>query len=167
MTEPKSEDRMAQPYMGMRTRIPMQELGVVIPQYIGEVFAFLGKQGVAPVHAPFVRYHVINMPEMLDIEVGIPVASPLPDEDRIHGGVLPAGRYASLVYTGIENGIQANAALMEWGARHGLVWDSRETKDGEAFGSRFESFLTDPEKQPDQGKWETEVAIRLAESQEK
>ena len=167
MTEPKIEDRKVQPYMGIRTRVPMQELDVVIPQCIGEVFAFLGKQGVAPVHAPFVRYHVIKMMEMLDIEVGIPVASALPDEGRIHGGVLPAGRYASLIYTGIDNGIQANAALLDWGARNGLVWDRWETKDGDAFGSRLESFLTRPDEEPDQGKWETEVAIRLADSQAK
>src|SRR5260370_36746734 len=104
MTEPKIEDRKVQPYMGIRTRVPMQELDVVIPQFIGEVFALLGKQGVAPVHAPFVRYHVINMPEMLDIEMGIPVASALPDEDRINGGVLPPGGYVSLIFTGLYNG---------------------------------------------------------------
>jgi effector-binding domain-containing protein len=127
MTEPKIEDRKVQPYMGIRTRVPMQELDVVIPQCIGEVFALLGKQGVAPVHAPFVRYHVINMPEMLDIEIGIPVASALPDEGRIHGGVLPAGRYASLIYTGIDNGRQANAALLDWcgtGGRRRMVMRS-------------------------------------------
>ena len=129
LTEPKIEDRKAQPYMGIRTRVALQELDVVIPQGIGEVFAFLGKQGVAQVHAPFVRYHVINMPQMLDIEVGIPVASALPDEGRIHGGVLPAGRYASLIYTGIDYGIQANAALLEWGARNGLAWERWETKE--------------------------------------
>jgi effector-binding domain-containing protein len=165
MTEPKIEDRKAQPYMGIRTKIAMQELDVVIPQYIGEVLAFLGRQGVAAVHAPFARYHVINMPQMLDIEVGIPVASALPDEGRIHGDVLPAGRYASLVYTGIDHGIQANAALLGWGAHNGLIWDSWETKEGDAFGSRLESFLTRPDEEADRGKWETEIAIRLADRQ--
>jgi len=47
------------------------------------------------------------------------------------------------------------------------VWDRWETKDGDAFGSRLESFLTRPDEEPDQGKWETEVAIRLADSQAK
>src|SRR5260370_36301847 len=134
MTEPKIEDRKVQPYMGIRTRVPMQELDVVIPQCIGEVFALLGKQGVAPVHAPFVRYHVINMPEMLDIEIGIPVASALPDEGRIHGGVLPAGRYASLIYTGVDNGGQANAALLDLGTRNGTVWGRRGPKECDGFG---------------------------------
>jgi len=165
MTEPKLEDRKAQPYMGVRSRIAMQELDVAIPQGIGEMFAFLGKQGVAPVGAPFIRYYVINMPEMLEVEVGVPVASALPDEGRIHGGVLPAGRYASLIYTGIDHGIEANGALQDWGASKGLAWDKWETKEGTAFGSRLETFLTNPDEQPDRAKWETEVAIRLADTQ--
>ncbi|GHO58360.1 DNA gyrase inhibitor [Ktedonobacter robiniae] len=166
MTEPKIENRQAQPYMGIRTRVPMQKLDVAIPQGLGEIFAFLGKYGVGPVNAPFVRYHIINMPEMLDIEVGVPVANTLPDEGHIHGGVLPAGRYASLIYTGIDHGIQGNAALLEWGVSQGLVWDRWETKDGDAFGSRLEIFLTNPGEEPDREKWETEVAIRLADTQE-
>jgi hypothetical protein len=33
---------------------------------------------------------------------------------------------------------------------------------GKAFGARLMSLLTDPSEEPDQAKWETEVAIRLA-----
>jgi effector-binding domain-containing protein len=163
ITEPKIEERKAQPYMGIRSRTSMYDLDKVIPEGIGEVFALLGKHGVGPVHAPFIRYYVINMPDMLEVEVGIPIANVLPDEGRIHAGELPAGHYASLVYTGIDNGIAANAALLDWGAQQGLVWDRRETPEGDAFGSRFEAFLTRPDEEPDRSKWETEVAIRLAD----
>ena len=34
---------------------------------------------------------------------------------------------------------------------------------GDAFGARLESFLTNPDEEPDRAKWETEVAIRLAD----
>jgi hypothetical protein len=34
---------------------------------------------------------------------------------------------------------------------------------GDAFGSRYESYLTDPGEEPDPARWQTEVAIRLAE----
>lgn len=167
MTEPQIEDRQIQPYMGIRARISMQELSIVIPEYLEELFAFLGKWGVEPVRAPFIRYHFIKMPELFDIEVGVPVANALVDEGRIQGRELPAGRYASLIYTGIDNGIQANAALLAWGTENNLVWDSQEAKDGETFGARLESFLTRPDEEQDRGKWETEVAIRLADSQAK
>ena len=61
-----------------------------------------------------------------------------------------------------ETRLEANYALLQWGAAKGLVWDKWETEKGDAFGSRFEAFLTNPDEEPDRTKWETEVAIRLA-----
>ena len=65
-------------------------------------------------------------------------------------------------YTGSDVGIEANAALLDWGAENGLVWDTWTAENGDEFGARLESFLTDPDKEPDPAKWETEVAIRVA-----
>jgi effector-binding domain-containing protein len=163
ITEPKLEDRSAQPYVAIRTQATMQELDTVIPQRLGEVFAWLGKQGIAPAGAPFIRYLVIDMDALLDSELGVPVAIALSGDGRISAGVLPAGRYAWLVYTRIDRGIEANAALLDWGAEKGLVWDTWAAENGDGFGARLESFLTDPNEEPDRAKWETEVAIRLAE----
>jgi len=165
ITEPKVEDRTEQHYMAIRTQVTMQELDTAIPQGLGEVFAWLARQGVAPSGAPFTRYLVIDMEALLDIEVGVPVATALSGDDRISAGDLPAGRYASLVYTGMDTGIKANWELLKWGAAKGLVWDTWKTEKGDAFGARLESFLTNPDEEPDRAKWETEVAIRLAEHQ--
>ncbi|HXT36332.1 MAG TPA: GyrI-like domain-containing protein [Chloroflexota bacterium] len=162
ISEPKLEDRAEQPYVGIRTQATMRELGTVIPQRLGEVFAWLGTQGVAPAGPPFIRYHVIDMAAKLDIELGVPVAGAVPGDDRVSAGTLPAGRYATLIYQDAGRGIEANAALLEWGARQGLAWDSWAAANGEGFGARYESFLTDPQVEPDPKKWETEVAIRLA-----
>ena len=161
--KPKIENRAEQPYVAVRTQATMQTLGTVIPQGIGEVFAWLGKQGAAPAGAPFIRYLVIDMEAQLDIEVGVPVANALSGDGRICAGVLPAGRYASLIYTGIDNGIEANAALLDWGTEQGLLWDTWEAENGDGFGARLESFLTNPDEEPDRTQWQTEVAIRLAE----
>ena len=163
ITAPRLEDRDEQRYVGIRTQATMQELGAVIPRLHGDVFAWLAQQGVAPAGAPFIRYHVINMASTLDIELGVPVARALSGDDRVAAGVLPAGRYAALVYTGVQNGIAANAALLDWGAAQGLVWDRWAAEGGDGFGARLESYLTDPGDEPDPAKWETEVAIRLAD----
>jgi effector-binding domain-containing protein len=167
ITEPKLENRSDQHYVAIRTQVTMQELGTgVIPQLHSEVFAWLGKQGVAPSGAPFMRYLVINMMEKLDIELGWPVARALSGTDRMDAGVLPAGRYASLVYIGPYEGdglIKANAALLDWGAEQGIVWDRWQDEHGDGFGARLESSLKDPGNEPDPAKWETEVAIRLAD----
>lgn len=165
ITEPKIEDRKEQPYVGIRSQVPWTEFGRVIPQSLGEVFAWLQKQGMAPDGAPFMRYYVVNMESKMDVELGVPVASALSGEDRVRPGVLPAGRYASLVYTGVGNGIEGNKALIDWGMERGLVWDRWDVENGDAFGARVEFYLTDPANEPDQEKWETEVAIRLADDQ--
>jgi effector-binding domain-containing protein len=165
ITEPKLEDRNAQHYMGIRAQVPWSEFKKVVPQFLGEVFAWLEKQGVAPAGPPFMRYYVINMESNMDIELGVPVASALSGDDRIRAGILPAGRYASLIYTGVSNGIKGNGALLDWGAQKGLVWDRWDVENGDAFASRVEFYLTDPAEEPHQAEWETEVAIRLADDQ--
>jgi hypothetical protein len=167
--EPKIEQRPTQPYVAIRTQVAMQELGTVIPQLHAEVYTWLRWQGVAPAGAPFIRYRVIDMMRQLDIELGVPVAHVLASEGRIGADVLPdvlpPGRYATLIYTDVAQGIEANAALLEWGAQQGLVWDSWPADNGEGWGARLESYLTDPQDEPDLTKWEQEVAIRLAEAQ--
>lgn len=163
ITAPKLEDRSEQPYVAIRTQATMDELGTVIPQLLGDVFAWLGKQGIASAGAPFIRYLVVDMAAKLDIEVGVPVAGGVPGDGRISAGVLPAGRYATLIYTDVRRGVEANAALLDWGAAQGLVWDSWAAENGDGFGARLESYLTDPDEEPDPAKWETEVAIRVAE----
>ena len=167
VTEPKLEERPAQPYVARRTQVTLQELGTVIPQLHSEVYAWLRQQGIAPAGAPFIRYRVINMMAELDIELGVPVASSVAGDERICADVLPAGRYATLIYTDVARGIEANAALLKWGAQQGLVWDMWTAENGDRWGARLESYLTDPQEEPDPTKWETAVAIRLADDQQR
>ncbi len=113
-TQPVVPYRGEQDCMGIRTQTPMRGLKAVIPQLLDEVFEWLGERGVDPVGPPIVRYHVIDMKGELDVEMGVPVAGAVPGDGRVAAGVLPAGRYASLVFTGVKNGVKANAALLEW-----------------------------------------------------
>jgi effector-binding domain-containing protein len=166
ITEPKLDDRKEQHYAGIRTQATLSEMGAgLIPQLLGEIFAWLGQQGITPAGAPFMRFHVINMESKLDIELGVPVASALSGNGHIQAGVLPAGRYASLVYTGIGNGFAGNKALIDWAKAKGIIWDRWDDENGDAFRSRYETYLTNPDDEPDPAKWETEVAIKLADNQ--
>jgi effector-binding domain-containing protein len=163
MTEPTLEDRGERHYVAIRTQVTMQELGATIPRLLGDVFAWLDRQDIPPGGAPLARYLVIDMVAELDIELGVPVASAVPGDGRVVAGVLPAGRYAALIYTGPQNGIAANAALQAWAAERGIAWQKRPTPKGEAWGARVESYLTDPAAEPDPERWETEVAYLVAE----
>jgi effector-binding domain-containing protein len=166
-TEPKIEERAEQHYAGIRTQVTMGELGSgIVPQLHAEVMDWLNQHGVSPAGAPILRYHVIDMAGKLDIEIGWPVAAPVAGNGRVNAGVLPAGRYASLIYTGAANGVAGNAALITWAKERGIVWDRWETPAGDAFRARVETEHTDPAEEPDMAKWQTEVAIKLADTQE-
>ncbi|MGI9147955.1 MAG: GyrI-like domain-containing protein [Chloroflexota bacterium] len=164
LSEPRIEDRQPQHYLAVRAQVTMQDLASAVELAFPEVFAYLAKQGVAPAGAPLIRDLVIDMARALDVAIGVPVAAAVDGAGRVSGGVLPAGRYATLVYTGDYSGlVDANAALLDWGARQGLVWDQSATDAGDAFGGRVEFYLSDPRLEPDSSKWQTEVAIRLAD----
>lgn len=164
-TEPKIEQREAQPYAGIRTQVSAGELDSgIIPQLHDEVMTWLKDRGIDPVGAPFMRYYVINMDGKLDIEMGWPIAERAEGDSRVNVDVIPAGRYASLVYTDINKGIEGNRMLIEWAKSNGFKWDRWDDPNGDAFRSRIEIFITDPDDEPDMAKWETEVAIKLADN---
>jgi effector-binding domain-containing protein len=161
-TEPKIENRSAQQYVGIRTQIPMHKMPEVIPQLIDETQTWLEKKGVSPTDAPLIRYYVIDMENELDIEIGFPVADVLAGDDRVSVSILPAGRYASLIYTDVTKGIEGNSVLIGWAKAQGIEWDAWDTEKGHAFRSRIEIFMDGPDDDPDPATWRTEVAIKIA-----
>jgi effector-binding domain-containing protein len=160
LTEPKILELEAQPYVAIKASVTMNDIAAVIPSLIPQMFAWLGARGVPPAGAPFTRFTVIDMERQLEIEVGIPVATPVPGDGRVHADVLPAGRYATLTHTGHPHGLMdAHAALQRWAADKGLRWQV----SGNTWGSRLEVYLTNPEEEPNQANWQTEVTYRLAD----
>ena len=130
ISKPKLEDRSEQHYVGIRTQVPSSQFKKIIP--LDELFGWLDKHGTQPAGAPFMRYHVINMAGKMDVEVGVPVATAAQGDGHIAAGVIPAGRYASLVYSGVT-GITGNKALIEWAAKNNIAWDRWDDQNGDAF----------------------------------
>lgn len=108
---------------------------------------------------------MIDMAGEMNIEVGMPVSAipenALSEGERVHPGRLPAGRYASLIYSG--SGLSGNKALIDWAKASGIAWDRWDDPKGDAFCSRYETYLTDPKVEPRKTKWQVEVAIKIAE----
>lgn len=163
ISEPRIEQRPAQPYMGIRVQTPFKGMYKVVGQLEKELTAWLKQRGFPASGTGLLRYHVIDMAGEMDIEVGIMVAEPLAGEGRVTTSVLPAGTYASLIYSG--SGLKGNKALLEWGQANGLRWDKWADPKGDAFGARYEAILTDPSVEPRKTKWQIELAIKLAENQ--
>jgi effector-binding domain-containing protein len=105
----------------------------------------------------------------MEIETAVPVAAPVTGDNRVIVDVLPAGRYATLIYTGPYEGdglMRATADLLAWAEKKGIVWDKWQVgTTGEGWKARVERYLTDPDEEPDPSKWETELAFKLADEQ--
>jgi effector-binding domain-containing protein len=160
---PEITRRAAQPYAGISAWVTMEAIASVAHR-IPEVFGWLGERGIAPAGPPFFRYHVIDMEGQLQVEVGVPVASPVDDDGDVRRGTLPAGQFAVMTHTGAPSTLTAaTASLLDWAGAQGLAWDVSRTDAGEHWGCRVEFYLTDPSQQPDTSKWRTQLAFRLAD----
>ena len=157
--DPQIQERAAQYYAGIRMTVPMDGISGAVDEAFPELFGWLAGNGIAPGGAPFIRYLVIDMAASLQLELGVPVNSPVAGSGRIQPGVLPEGRYAVLRHTGPYDGLMAaNAALQQWASEHGAEFDVTDTAEGQAWRSRVEHYLTNPAKEPDPAKWEVDVA---------
>lgn len=157
--QPMIEYRPERLYMGIRVRVPMKGMFAVVDRLRKELSAWFTERRVQPTGPPFLRYHVINMAGDMEIEVGTPFAAAMPGDGRVNAATLPAGHYASLVYSG--HGLTGNKALLNWARATGLAWDRWDDQRGDAFGARCETYLTDPRIEPRKTKWEIELAIKL------
>ena len=97
---PTVETRIDQPYAAIPVKVSMDELGAVVPPLTGQVFDWLADRGIRPAGPPFWRYVVVDMDADLALETGVAVASAVDGDERIRTGVLPGGRYATVVHKG-------------------------------------------------------------------
>ncbi len=154
----KIDQRPERPYLGIRVQAPFRGMFKVVGQAKKELERWLKQRKLTPSGPFFLRYHIIDMKGDMDIEYGV-FGVDDPGEGRVVPGRMPAGRYASLIYTG--GGYQGNRALVEWAKANGIAWDRWDDPQGDAFRCRYETFLTDPKTEPRKTKWEIEVAIKL------
>ena len=155
---PTIETRTDQPYVAIPVRVRMQDLGAVVPPLTGQVFEWLSERGVSPAGPPFWRYIVIDMDAELELETGVAVSNLVEGDGQIQAGVLPGGRYATVLHTGHPDTLlTATRDLLDWAEQRGLQWDA----DGSTWGCRLEEYLSDPAEVPDMQQWESRLAFRL------
>lgn len=124
-----------QPAISIRTRSDVKDLPIVLGQAYGKLAAYLGEMGKQPAGAPFVAYYNLDM-ENLDIEIGFPVADPIPGRGEIQSANQPETMIATCVYTGpyLEIG-PAYEELNAFMKQNGL----------EPMGVVYEVYLNDPQ----------------------
>lgn len=159
--KPKIDKRPKQTYMGIRIIAPFKGMSKAVTRISVELNEWVDENKVKTVGPPFLRFHVIDMRGFMDISYCVPVKKTLPDNGEVKADFIPAGRYASLIYSG--GGISGNRALIEWVRAQGLDFDRWDTEQGDNFRGRFETYLTDPKVEPRKSRWQIEVAIKLAD----
>lgn len=162
-SEPKVVQRAEQPYAAIGGTLTMSEIAKIADR-TRDVFEWLGANGLEPVGAPVFKYDAIDMDRLLRMEVGVPIAEQVAGSGDVITGVLPAGRYATVSYTGHPDDlVHVTGELLEWADRNGHVWDKKDGPDGEEWACRLEIYYTDPREEPDMSKWTTELAFKLVD----
>jgi effector-binding domain-containing protein len=158
LTLPRIETRAAQHYVAVHRRVIIPFGDVPGPAF-EEVETYLKGLGITDFGPDVFKYTLIDMPR-LEVDIGFVTPHKVPGTDAIASGEIPAGRYATTLYTGpYENLMDVNAVLIGWARQTGLVWDSVDTADGEKFASRVEFYFDPPTKDPKTLR--TEVAIKI------
>ena len=133
-------ERPAQPVLSIRARTSVQNLPILFGKVYGIIGQYLGELRQQPSGAPFTAYYNMDMQD-LDVEIGFPVARPLPGKGEVLAGEIPAGRYAACLHIGPYDAIEtAYNALQAWLKEHGH----------EATGVSYEFYLNDPQQVPPQ-----------------
>jgi effector-binding domain-containing protein len=160
MQQPQVTQRPAQSYAAIPVTVRMANFAAAIDSGFPELFAWLAQHSLVPTGPPFIRYLRVDMDGELEVELAAPLDGAAPVDERVRGGVLPAGRYVTLLHVGPYDGLlQANATVQQWASERGLAW----AMDGSTWRGRVEHYLTDPAQEPDASRLQTEVAYLLAD----
>ena len=159
ITEPKISLRSERQCVGIRVQTPFKGMFAEVDKLLKELRSWVKTHGIADEGPFFLRYHVIDMQGIMDIELGFVVQKPHKGDDRVKPGVLPKGRYANLTYT--RYAMRGNKALIEWIRENEIKMDRWEVKGGDAFACRYEAYLTDYRVEHRKSAWEVELAIKI------
>ena len=143
-----------QPTAGVRRQVPLDEMTEFFAHAFSETLAVLREQGVAAAGPPFGKYY--GMPgALVDVEAGFPVGSPVTPDGEVVPGDLPAGRVVEAEHVGPYDTLQETyAELQKHFAASGLVPSD----------VMWESYLSDPDENPDPATWRTRVCWPVVES---
>src|SRR6185369_10021976 len=104
--KPRIDERPKITYMGIRTIAPFKGMSKVIGRIAAELNTWVDENEIETAGVPFLRFHVIDMRGFMDISFCVPVRRALADDGPVKADEVPAGKYASLIYSG--GGISGN-----------------------------------------------------------
>ena len=148
MIEAEIRELTPQPTAAVRVQQPVasMDLAALFDEHLPNIAHRLADLGVEPAGPPFGRYHEFG-PERVDVEIGIPVATPVPnlstfeeaEPGELFASELPGGPAAITVHRGAYDGLSKTYdALHDWIHEQG-----RDEGPGP-----WESYVDDPGEVP-------------------
>lgn len=147
MTEVRITDHVEQRTAGIREQVPMGELRGFFSRAFSETMTALQAQGVRPMGPPFGKYYG-SPTSVVDVEAGFPVASAITPVGDVVAGTLPGGKVVEAMHVGPYDTMEQTYAEM---ARH---FEESGLTPGPVM---WESYLSDPQTEPDPAGWRTLV----------
>jgi effector-binding domain-containing protein len=153
-------EKRDRPYAGIRLKTPFPGMFAVATRALKDLRKWTKTSGLEDEGPYFLRYYHCDMTDIMDIEAGVVTRSAPSDHPQIKPGVLPGGRYASLIYRG--NGLRGNQALMQWGRDTKTRFEPIDPALSESYVCRYEAYLTDYRIEPRKLLWDVELSIKIA-----
>ncbi len=163
--EPKIERRKKQYYVAIRTAASIP-FGKYLQPAWNEVYEWMMHNEIQPSGLAIIRYLTTDMSKKLDIDIGFTVDKAVKGNNRIIADFLPAGRYATLLYSGPYKGkgiFKATVALLDWAKENKIKWNTSKKKGVEWWNGRAEFYFSDPATEKDSTKFKTELAFLIAD----
>jgi effector-binding domain-containing protein len=160
ITEPIIEHRDELHYLAIRQTVAMQAIPSQLPPLLPKLEHWFDTHHLAAAGPPFFRYLAMDQNNVLEVEVGYPVAAPVATNGEVSNGYFPAGTYAVSTYKGdYKNLKEAHGSLEKWLKDNGWQEDFQVVEGGTKLGVRTEFYMTDPAVVTDPGQWITEIAL--------
>jgi len=143
-------EQKTQPVLSIRTRTKVEVISDLIGASYMKIIDYMDELGIEPEGAPFTAYYNMDMQD-LDVEMGFPVAGPMPDKGEIQSREIPAGKVVSIMYKGPYSGMEKPYnAMSKWIVENGY----------EPVGTAYEYYFNSPNEVPE-SELVTEIVMPL------
>ena len=160
LTLPAKARRKKQPYLSIRSRLVRRNLRRQAILFFSELRDYMARLGVDDAGPAFVRYLSIGSDGEMEGEFGYFTCRLHAGSGPIRPGVLPAGTFVTMVWTGpYERLPEVHAMLPGWARHSGIEFDATEAANGVAYACRMEIFHVTPRHIEDSEQFRTEIAI--------